>query len=273
MLKKVVIAGLAVAAGVVVLAWLSPPLFDWAVHQGKALKSGAEDAIPLEQRIDIPKDKLKDFDKEKVKYFDQVAHQEREVKQLTADVNTESDQLAARWNDIQARRDQLSTQQVKLAYGGRDYTRQEFERRLSKDFEGYQADENTLNTKKDLLDSRAKALEDGKASLATLESKKAELAAKLSKMEDDLKIVRERQAENNINVDGNDLVKWSAEADELAGKIADQKRSLELQDEYGHHQTATPATQPAAGSDIQKQIDDYKAARNGAPKHDVAEQH
>ncbi len=79
MMKKVVIAGLAVAVGVAVLAWISPPLFDWLVHQGKALKDGAEDSIPLEQRIDVLQGKLKDIKNNKAKYYDQAAKAKDDV--------------------------------------------------------------------------------------------------------------------------------------------------------------------------------------------------
>jgi len=101
MLKKVVLAGLAVAVGVAVLAWISPPLFEYLMYQGKHAGEGIEDSVPLEQRIDILKDKLKDFDKEKVKYFDQVAHAEREVKDLDTDVTKSQTALDLRWADIQ----------------------------------------------------------------------------------------------------------------------------------------------------------------------------
>jgi chromosome segregation ATPase len=267
MLKKVLIAGLAVTVGVAVLAWISPPLFDWVCHTVKTAREGAENAIPLEQRIDILKDKLKDFDKEKVKYFDQVAHAEREVDILAKDVKTSSDNLASRWTDIQNRRDQLDTQKTRLVVGSKD--REAFEKKLSRDFETYQIDEKTLEAKKDLLDARTKALEDGKSQLATLESRKMELSAKLTRMEDDLKLVRERQAQSNLNVNSNELTKLDAEADELAGKVTDQKRSLELQEEFGARPSDPTADKPAAELDIQKQIDDYKAAHQDAPQPDV----
>jgi len=267
MLKKVVIAGLAVAVGVAVLAWISPPLFEWLMYQGKHAQDGIEDSVPLEQRIDILKGKLKDFDKEKVKYFDQVAHAEREVKDLGDDVAKSQASLEQRWADIQVRNDGL--EKVKLTPKGMD----EYKKKLSQDFDAYQIDEKTLEAKKDLLDARTKALEDGKAQLATLESRKAELQAKLTNMEADLKLVRMKQAEKNLDVGSdNELSKWDAEATALSGKIQDQKRSLELQDQFGGHSGDDAPAKPAAESDIQKRIDDYKAARNGdTPKTDVAD--
>jgi chromosome segregation ATPase len=267
MLKKVVIAGLAVAVGVAVLAWLSPPLFEWICYNTKHAGQDIENSIPLEQRIDMLKDKLKDFDKEKVKYFDQVAHAEREVNDLDKDVAKSQKDLDLRWADIQARNDSLD----KVSLKGKSLD--EFKKKLSQDFDAYQIDEKTLDAKKDLLTARTKALEDGKAQLATLESRKAELQAKLTNMEEDLKVVRMKQAEKNLDLtSSNELTKWDAEANDLAGKIQDQKRSLELQDQYGNHSSdATPVT-AAPESDIQKRIDDYKAARNGdAPKPVVAD--
>jgi len=117
MLKKVVIAGLAVVVGVAVLAWLSPALFDWMVHQGKSLKDSAEEAVPLEQRIEILKDKLKDLQNNREKYFHQAATVGVEVDNLTKKVADDTAKVDLQWKKVEALRSDLDdTQRTSFRY-------------------------------------------------------------------------------------------------------------------------------------------------------------
>ena len=160
MLKKVVIAGLAVAVGVVVLAWISPPLFDWVVHQGKALKDGAENAIPLEQRIDVLQGKLKDLKTNKAKYYDQAAKSKDDVTALTDEVARMTKDTDAQWQAMQKFRTDLDTQ--KTSYSYKDYTydnRTAAEKKLKQELDSYDIAEKSLAFKKDALDAKTQALQ------------------------------------------------------------------------------------------------------------------
>ncbi len=265
MLKKVVIAGLAVAVGVVVLAWISPPLFDWVVHQGKALKDGAENAIPLEQRIDTLRDKLNDLKNNKSKYYDQAAKVSVEVDTLTADVAKETANLAVQWKKIDVMRSDLDTQKVSYTYNRVEYKRAEVEKQLQQDFDSYKTAESALDAKKDLLSAKKQALDASRAQLANLESLNNEMEARLEQMKAELQRVRLREAESGTKADDNGYANLKAEMDQVGGKIAEREKALDLHAEFDKG-TIDPLPDKAAGDgDILKQIDAYKAAKNGEP--------
>ena len=271
MLKKVVIAGLAVAVGVAVLAWISPPLFDWMVHQGKALKEGAENSIPLEQRIDTLKDKLNDLKSNKSKYYDQAAKVSVDVDTLTADVAKETANLAVQWKKIDVMRGDLDTQKVSFTYGGVDYKRGEVEKQLKQDFESYKTAESALDAKKDLFSAKKQALDAARAQLANLESLNNEMEARLEQMKAELQRVRLREAQSGTKADDNDYANLKAEMDQVGGKIAEREKALDLHAEFDKGAINPLADKPAGNEDIKKQIDDYKAAKNGEPKANIAE--
>jgi chromosome segregation ATPase len=275
MLKKVVIAALAVVVGVAVLAWVSPPMFDWMVHQGKAFKDGAEDKIPLEDRIDTLKEKLKDIKNNKSKYYDQAAKVSVEVDQLTADVAKDTVKVDTQWKNVEALRTDLDdTQRTAFHYNGADWKRSEVEKQLKQDFESYKTADGALDSKKDLLTAKKAALEAARAQLANLESLNSEMEARLEQMKADLQRVRLREAQSGTKVDDNEYAGLKAEMDQVGGKIAEREKALDLHAEFDKGQINPLADKPAGGDDIKKQIDAYKAAKNGDPKPtEVAGQH
>jgi chromosome segregation ATPase len=270
MLKKVLVAGLAVVVGVAVLAWISPPLFDWICHQAKAAKEGMEESIPLEQRIDILKDKLNDLKKNKQKYYDQAAKESVEVEKLSAEVDKESKNLADQWDKIQAIRGDLETQKTSYHYSGHDYTRADVEKELKRDFETYKTAQAALDAKKELLGSRKEALDAAREQLSSLEGLNGEMEARLEQMKAELEKVRMREAKTGTPANDNDYANLKAEMDQVGNKIAEREKALDLKAEFEKGPIDPRADKGADAADILKQIDDYKAQKD-APKPDVAE--
>ncbi len=107
MLKKVAVAGLAVVVGVTVLCWVCPVVVpDWIkLHGFNKGKDGIDNAVSLEDKIQILENKLKDFDKQQSSYFDKYATAERERDTMKKNVDAEAARLDGVWSDIQARQE------------------------------------------------------------------------------------------------------------------------------------------------------------------------
>jgi len=270
MLKKVVIAGLAVAVGVAVLAWISPPLFDWMVQQGKNIRTGAEDAIPLEQRIDVLQGKLKDIKNNKSKYYDQAAKQAVEVDQTTAEINKMTADLAVQWQKIDKMRSDLDTEKVSFVYNKVEWKRGEVEKQLKQDFVSYKTAEAALDAKKDLLTAKKQALDAARSQLADLEGQNSQMEARLEQMRAELQRVRLREAQSGQKTNDNEYANLKAEMDQVGGKIAEREKALDLRAEFDKGTINPLPDKSADNDDIKKQIDDYKAAKNGEPKTEVA---
>jgi chromosome segregation ATPase len=271
MLKKVVIAGLAVVVGVVVLAFVSPALFDWVCHQGKAVKEGAEDLVPLQQRIEILRDKLHELVRNKSTYYDQAAKQSVEVEKLTGDVATSTKNLADQWSKIEAIRNDLDNEKTRFIYRGVEYKRAEVEKQLKQDFDSYKTAEAALDAKKDLLSAKKQALEAARSQLANMESLNTEMEARLEQMKADLERVQMREAQKGEKPDDTGYASLKADMDKVADKIAEREKALDLRAEFDKGPIDPRVDKAPEDKDILKQIDDYKAAKNGAPKTNVAD--
>jgi chromosome segregation ATPase len=267
-----VIAGLAVAVGVAVLAWISPPLFEWLCYQGSHLKQDAEDSIPPEQRIDMLKGKLKGLDANKAKYVDAYAKEAVAVDQLAAEVDKLTNDVALQWKKIDLEKDALETQKASITFdNGKTYKRSEVEKALAGDFESVKTAEGALDAKKALLDARQKALATAKDQISALDQKRDDMSAELTKMEADLKLVRMQEAAAGLKVDDNDYAKLESEIKDVNNKILEKQKALDVEGEFKKGPVDPLGAAPATDNNILKQIDDYKAAKNGTPKTDVTE--
>jgi len=181
MLKKIVIAGLAVAVGVAVLAFVSPVMFDYLCHGVHQIQKNAEDSIPPEQRIEILKDKLKALDGNKKQYVDAYAKEAVAVDKLAAEVDKMSDSVALQWKKIDLMKDGLETQKASIRFdNGKEYSRSEVEKQLSDDFSSVKLAEANLDSKKELLSARKQALSAAKEQLTSLDQRRDEMATRLS---------------------------------------------------------------------------------------------
>jgi len=251
MLKKVVIAGLAVAVGVAVLAWISPPLFEYILYTGKHATDSMEDAVPLEQRIDILKDKLKDIENNKAKYYDQAAKEAVEVDKLTAQVDKMSADIKTQWDKIDALRDQLSdTQKTSFKFNGQSYSRTEVEKDLKQKFDAVKTAEGSLDASKDLLSARKQALQAARDQLASMESQNSEMEARLEEMKAKVVQLRLREAQAGAKTADNELANFKAEVDALDGKVAERGKALDLKAEFGKG-PIDPATDKALEVNIE----------------------
>jgi chromosome segregation ATPase len=273
MLKKIVIAGLAVAVGVAVLAWVSPPLFDWMCHGAGQIKKSLDDSVPPQQRIEILKDKLKALEQNKSKYFDAVAKEAVEVDKLQTDVDKMDDNVHLQWKRIDIMRSDLNDQKASFTYGGQTHKRADVEKQLASDFESVKTAEQALDAKKDLLAARKQSLDAAKEQLATLAQRRDEMAARIAKLEADLKLVQMREEKASLKLDDNEYSSLNAEIDEVSGKIEQRQKMLDLKAQFSEGTGGIDplAKDPAPKGDILKQIDDYKAAHGDAPKTNVAE--
>ena len=189
MLKKVAIAGLAVVVGVVVLAWISPTLYDYIVNQIMSAKNNAENSIPLEKRIEMLRDKLKDIDNNKQKLVDSYG-----VK-ATAFTETQKEvaKLEAARDDEMARIDAFTkdlgdTQKTSFKFNNdlKTHSREEVEAQLKEEFKNLKIADATLDAKKELVEARKAAKDAAWNAVTTFNKQRDELSAKLDTMEAEL---------------------------------------------------------------------------------------
>jgi len=257
MLKKIVIAGLAVAVGVAVLAWLSPKLISVIRYQGEQMIQDAEDSVPLETEIGRLRGEVKRLESEESKYFDQVAKQAVEVDKLQKDVEDTTGNLAKQQDNMSnMARDLKDTVPTSFHYNGRKYSREEVTDQLKRDMASYDSAEKELQAKKDLLSAAQKSLAASEDQLGALKQTRSDMEVQLAKMDADLKLVRLKASQSNLKVDDSEYSQVKSDIAKAKDRIAVMQKSLELEGQFTNGTIdATAGQDKADEKDVLKQFD------------------
>ena len=227
MLKKVAMAGLAVVVGVVVLAWISPTLYDYIVNQIMSAKNNAENSIPLEKRIEMLRSKVADLDNNKQKLVDAYGVKASAAKETEAEVAKMTSDLKDEMARIDKFTEDLDTQKTSYKYQDKEYSRDDVKAQLAEEFKRYKSAEATLNAKKELLEARKTAKAAAWEAVSSFNKQRDELAAKLDTMEAELQQVRAREAAASANVKDNDMADLGHQIDELNKKIDEKNNAAD----------------------------------------------
>jgi septal ring factor EnvC (AmiA/AmiB activator) len=231
MLKKVVIAALAVAVGVAVLAFVSPKLFSlmgYYVDQGQ---KSVEDAIPPETELERIKHEVDGAKADEIKLFHNIAVAELSLKKLDgqiADNQKDLKPLEARVDEVAASLEKDRTA-VKVSYNNHMAKREDVVSALNAAVEERDAKRAELQANQDqrdqsqtLLDQLNKQKDDFKATIAKLGSRMKEVEVQIQKV---------RTAQANVPaLQANDdrLTRAKADLDKLADRLDVDARTAEL---------------------------------------------
>jgi len=273
MLKKVVIAGLAVAVGVAVLAWLSPKLISTIRYTAEQAVQSAEDAVPLETEIGRLRSEVKRLENDEHTYYSQVAKQAVEVDKLRKDVDDTMANMDKQWSNIEAMRKDLGdTERTSFKYGARKFGRDEVTEQLARDFKSYENCEKELKAKKELLSAADKSLAASEDQLGSLKGTRKDMQTELEQLEADLKLVRLKEAQTNLVVNDTDYGQVKSDIGKLRDKIATRQKALDYQGKFANGTIdATASRDQPDEKELIKQIDEKRNGHKGDGKN-VAEE-
>jgi len=269
MLKKAVIAGLAVVVGVAVLAWLSPKLISTIRYQAGQAVESVENSVPLETEIGRLRGEVKRLEGDEHHAYDQVAHQAVEVDKLRRDVDDTTAGMDKQWTNIEAMRNSLGDN-VKTAFrfGNRTYSREEVTEQLARDFSSYQTCEKELKAKKELLSAADKSLFTSENQLGALKGTRRDMEVELAKLEADLQLVRLKEAQTSVKVDDGAYARVRADIAKLRDRVAEKQKALDYEAHFTNGPIdATAAPVPADEKDLLKKIDEQKAGHKADAKN------
>jgi len=273
MLKKAVIAGLAVVVGVAVLAWLSPKLISTIRYEAGQAVQSVEDSVPLETEIGRLRGEVKRLEADEHHYYDQVAHQAVDVDKLRTDVDDTTAGMEKQWKNIEAMRASLGDDvRTSFRFGSRVYSREEVTDQLARDFKSYESCESELKAKKELLSAGEKSLATSEDQLGALKGTRRDMEVELAKLEADLKLVRLKEAQSSVKVDDGEYARVRADIAKLRDRVAEKQKALDYEGKFSNGSIdATAAPIEANEKDLLKQIDEKKGGHKADAKN-VAEQ-
>jgi chromosome segregation ATPase len=182
MLKKVIVAGLAVAVGVAVLGWVSPKMCSLMSYYRHQAQVSIENAIPPETEIGRLKNELNELKMEKPRYFDKVAVEEVGAKKLEKEIDADAVALKAYESDVDAMANQLEKDRTatKVSLNGHRVNREDAVGRLNSAVELRDAKRAELAQKQELLEQNRNILEEDYKQLANYDSTITKLETQLA---------------------------------------------------------------------------------------------
>ena len=273
MFKKAMIAGLAVAVGVAVLAWLSPKLISTIRYEAGQAVESVEDSVPLETEIGRLRGEVKRLETDEHHYYDQVAKQAVDVDKLRKDVDDTAANMDNQWKNIEAMRASLGDDvKTSFRFRNRIYSREEVTDQLARDFKSYESCEKELKAKKDLLNAREKSLAASEDQLGSLKGTRRDMEVELAKLEADLKLVRLKEAQDSVKVDDSEYARVRADIAKLRDRVSEKQKALDYQGKFANGTIdATAAPAQTDEKDLFKQIDEKNNGHKADAKN-VADQ-
>jgi hypothetical protein len=229
MLKKVVIAVVAVGLSLLAVNFVAPKAISYLCLMVHEAQQSAQDAIPPEQEISRLKMELENLSKEDERHFHKVATQIVEVQNLEKQVNGMKEKLDKEEAVIKARRSvALENKDKFITYEGSKYDRSRFQDELRVAAARFQVDEQLYKSKDEQLSLRKKNLEMNRKKLAELKLVRQQMKTELERLETALAQERQNQAMEANTLDDASYQKLRKDVDSVRDKmeVLKQKRVL-----------------------------------------------
>ncbi len=254
MLKKVVIAGLAVAVGVAVLSWASPKMCSLMSYYSHQARESIENSIPPETEIGRLQNELNELKMEKPRYFDKVAVEEVGFKKLEKEIDADAVAQKSYENDVDALTNQLEKDRTatKVSLNGRRVNREDAVVRLNSAVELRDAKRAELAQKQELLEQNRNILEEDYKQLANYDSTITGLETRLAAAALKVKTARAAASKSTIlQTDSNRLSRTRADIEKLDESADVLQHKADLAKKYNSVSPIRP-TEKVSEEDVLK---------------------
>ncbi len=231
MLKKIVIAGVAVLIGLAVLSYT-----DCGSYIGlgwKKMKDKARNAVPPEVQIERLRHDLTQLEPEMKKNRSALAQQLVELDMLTQDINKTEARLKVRFEELQALKEEAKSGVKAVSFDGRKYSNVHAQEVFINEWATYKTAKESLDARKKLLEAKTASATEAKKALANWAAMKAQREAELDQIEAELRTVRLAQERNHIEIDHSRLSRFNSSVTDLKKRVAVMQKELQLQGEFG----------------------------------------
>jgi chromosome segregation ATPase len=231
--------------------------------------AGVKDQVPLEFEIDRLRHEIAKIDDDMSGYLSPIAEEMATVKELKQRVQLTRENLRKEKVSLLAMAKDLESGTQTITYGDEEFSAEEVQAKLDRDFASYQRSESELKSLQKLLAAKEKSLRTTRAQLANLKSLKRDLEVKLAQLEAEVKTVRLAQTKDNYQLDDSRLADIKASLAEIEHRLNVEKAEVEL-----HGQIATDPIpvhkKPKSAADLSKTVKKYFGEKHSNANERVA---
>jgi DNA repair exonuclease SbcCD ATPase subunit len=185
-----------------------------------SMQVSIKDNIPVEFQLRRARDLLDGVGPELHANVRRVAEQEVEIASLKGDLDQSRQSLAVEKHRIQMLRDCLNTSQTSYTFDGIDFTRQQVEHDLGRQFAHFREAEAALKARTQLLESRQQSLAAAMEAMESAKAQKATLEAQVEGLEAQYRLVQAASAGTKFQLDGGRLAQAQNVVDDIRKQLA-----------------------------------------------------
>lgn len=226
MLKKVFFGGAAVA---VVLALLfGRNMGSYASTCLKSVRGVVDNSVPLDFKIKNAKDELSKLDPQVANMKRDLAMEQIAVGRLRSEIEDQTAKLASLEGSIMRMTSHLENGSgAFVTTGGREYTKEQVEGQLKKNFDLFKTKSELLKNNREILSAREAGLEAARIEIEKAYSRKNQLEVEIADLESRLKLLEVSRTATNLSFDKSNFAN-------LEEKINDIKTRIEVEEELAN---------------------------------------
>lgn len=256
-------AGVGLLAGGLVLG---SDLGSYLRSSCRTVQVSIKDNIPVEFQLRRARDLLDGVGPQLHENIRRVAEQEVEIASLKGELDQSRLALVDEKHRIQTLRNCLSSAQTSFTFDGVDYTREQVEHDLGRQFAHFRESESALKSRQQLLESRQQALAAAMEAMESAKAQKATLEAQVEGLEAQYRLVQAASSGTEFQLDGGRL----AEAQKVVGEI---RKQLAVTEHVLAHEAKFTQPIPVDAvdeKDLLRQVDARLAQSDPQPPAEVA---
>lgn len=169
--------------------------------------SSVEQSVPIEFQIDRARDMVQSLAPEIRHSMHVIAKEEIEVQRLQEQIEKSQTKAEKDKTDVLRLQADLSDGRSKFRYASRSYSRDEVKQDLSRRFNRFKVEEETLGHLKSMRDARDKNLDAARQKLTAMISAQKKLETDITNLEAKRKLVEVAQASSDVILDDSQLAR------------------------------------------------------------------
>jgi chromosome segregation ATPase len=255
MCKKFLIAGVAVALGLMVVKKT-----DVGSHLRAWWKDGknfVQNSIPIDNEIERLRGDIARLDNFYKGQFHPVAAEAVAVENLKEEIAHVEKKLTEQKSDIEIMTNDLKSETATITYGYTKYPREKVKADLARRFDAYKTCEAGLKAKKELLEAKEEKLAQAMNKLEEMKNARTEMEAELARLEADYEGVKAARAKSNFQIDDSELSRLRGSMADLKKRVQTEKKTLEIAGQFINSSLNPRVEKTAEKRDLVKEIEDH----------------
>ncbi|MCH8047326.1 MAG: hypothetical protein IID44_26805 [Planctomycetes bacterium] len=216
-------------------------------------KQSFNDSVPIDFQIERAREMCNELDPAIERNMHLIAKEEVAAERLAKEIKRAEAKAQQEEGDIKTLRSDLSGGQAFYVYAGRKYTQKQVKKDLTRRFERFTTNRDTLDSLRETYQARLRGLQAAREKLTEMQAAQRQLEVDVENLAARQKMVEVAQTTSELNIDDSELGRVRQIVGMVQARIAVAEKLVNASQYYSDQ---IPVSQPGSG-DIVADIDEY----------------